>query len=463
MKHPGIARTAALMAVALALAGCLTTPKRNQPLDDYRRDAGYRFRNLSPGDNNSDSLFLVLTFSGGGTRAASFSYGVLEKLRDTEIVWEGKRKRLLDEVDVVSSVSGGSLTAAYYGLFGERVFQDFTGKVLYEDIQGYLLKQFIRLSTRLMSPRYGRTDLMADDFSSNFFEKQTFADLIARDRRPYVIINSTDLSIGSRFEFTQAQFDLMKSDLASYPVGYAVAASAAFPGLLTPMVLRNYSESIDYSPPQWVLEQADLAFPGSHDDMLTYLHPDRPYIHLADGGVSDNLGLQPVVQAVHRLAGGNPPWPGVAPENVRKFVILTVNAKTSQKVDWDLKDKVISVLDVLDAAVGTPIGKYSQAEIDSLKYYIQSLQHERDMLEHLAGCLCPQCTGKLPKPACANTDFHFVEIAFDGLNNEPERERLNALPTSFRLKPHDVDALRGAASTILDNHPDFQQLVSELH
>lgn len=70
--------------------------------------------------------------------------------------------------------------------------------------------------------------------------------------------------------------------------------------------------------------------------------------------------------------------------------------------------------------------------------------------------------GKLPKPACADTDFHFVEIAFDGLADETERERLNALPTSFRLKPHDVDALRTAASAILDNHTDFQELIGQL-
>ena len=64
----------------------------------------------------SSEMGLAVAFSGGGTRAAAFSYGVLEKLRDTWLVINGEETRLLDEIDVISSVSGGSFTAAYYGL-----------------------------------------------------------------------------------------------------------------------------------------------------------------------------------------------------------------------------------------------------------------------------------------------------------------------------------------------------------
>ena len=63
-----------------------------------------------------DDVSLILTFSGGGTRAASLSYGVLKELR---------KQNLLEEIDVISSVSGGSFTSAYYGLYGEQIFEDF--------------------------------------------------------------------------------------------------------------------------------------------------------------------------------------------------------------------------------------------------------------------------------------------------------------------------------------------------
>ena len=81
-------------------------------------------------------LLLLLTFSGGGTRAAAFSYGVLETLRDTKVTIHGHEGRLLDKVDWISGVSGGSFTAAYYGLFRDRIFQDFESPVPEEEHSG---------------------------------------------------------------------------------------------------------------------------------------------------------------------------------------------------------------------------------------------------------------------------------------------------------------------------------------
>ena len=80
---------------------------------------GYGFKTLEP-NGNSDELFIIVTFSGGGTRAAALSYGVLEYFRETKIKVNGELRRLIDEIDVISSVSGGSFTAAYYGLFREN-------------------------------------------------------------------------------------------------------------------------------------------------------------------------------------------------------------------------------------------------------------------------------------------------------------------------------------------------------
>lgn len=101
-----------ILVIAVALAGCTTIPPQNKRLKEEGGSGGYRLSNIPPGKNNSDSLFVLLAFSGGGSRAAAFSYGALKKLRDTEIGWEGRRHRLLDEVDVISPVSGGSLPAS---------------------------------------------------------------------------------------------------------------------------------------------------------------------------------------------------------------------------------------------------------------------------------------------------------------------------------------------------------------
>ena len=109
-----------IILIAFMMSGCGTFQK-NKRMEHWNLSEGYRFNTLRKSCNNSDSLFVVLSFSGGGTRAAAFSYGIMEELKKTEIEWKGERKRLLDEVDIISSVSGGSFTAAYYSLNRERL------------------------------------------------------------------------------------------------------------------------------------------------------------------------------------------------------------------------------------------------------------------------------------------------------------------------------------------------------
>ena len=65
------------------------------------------------GRGGSGDIGLTLAFSGGGTRAAALAYGVLEELRDTTVMIDGQPRRLLDEIDTISSVSGGSFSSAY--------------------------------------------------------------------------------------------------------------------------------------------------------------------------------------------------------------------------------------------------------------------------------------------------------------------------------------------------------------
>ena len=460
----------ALLMIALAFSGCLTKPLQNQPLREQAPDSGYRLSNTPADKNNSESLFVVLAFSGGGIRAAAFSYGVLEKLRDTEIVWEGQRRRLLDEVDVISSVSGGSLPAAYFGVFGARIFEDFPDKVLYRNIQGALLKRMFTPANivRLFSPRYGRTDILAKMFSRDIFEKKTFVDLIDKQVRPFLVINSTDISLGSRFEFTQQQFDLLNSDLGSYPIGHAVAASSAYPGLLTPMTLRNYPKGPDFHAPEWIAEELRRHDPSRiryslGRDYQSYLLPGSPYIHLVDGGVSDNLGILPIIQ----FAGGALPDEsiqiGVKHFAVKKFVILLVNAKQSGKVDFNLRQKVIGIFKVLPAAGGKPISNFSTLEIAYLRTYIRTLTERQRFREQIAKVFGKQeIKEKLPEHDAPDIDYHFIEVAFDSLRDEREEAYLNEIPTALKLKREQVDRLRRAAETILDTHPDFQKLLEGL-
>jgi NTE family protein len=142
-------------------------------------------------------VWLFLAFSGGGTRAAAFSYGVLEELRDTRYSRNGSERRLLDEVDVISSVSGGSFTAAYYGLFGDRIFDDYQDVFLKKNVQKVLINGLLNPLNwfRFMGQGFDRTEMAIDYYDRQIFQGGTFGDMAARPG-PQIQINATDLSIG---------------------------------------------------------------------------------------------------------------------------------------------------------------------------------------------------------------------------------------------------------------------------
>lgn len=186
------ARTAAAAVLVLigALAGCATP--LNPPLNTFDVRTGYRYGNVRP-DPGEESLFVILAFSGGGTRAAAFSFGVLEGLRSVEYHPEaGGTRTLLEDVDVISSVSGGSFTAAHYALFGVEGFKRFQDDFLYRDIQGELVARALAPWNwfRLARAGFSRIDLAAELYDEVVFGGATFATLLEQSRRPYVLLNA---------------------------------------------------------------------------------------------------------------------------------------------------------------------------------------------------------------------------------------------------------------------------------
>ncbi len=228
-------RLFALIVLTISLNSC-TTREWNSAIHASNVEEDYIFQSRLPKSNAQDT-FVVLVFSGGGTRSAAFAYGVLEKLRDTPITINGKSRRLLDEVDVISSVWGGSYTAAYYGLFGDRIFRDYEQVFLYRDVQGEMIRMLFNPAklARLPSQKYNRGDLAAQWFNSNIFENKTFSSMSNGDL-PYVIINASDINTGMTFSFIQQQFDFLCSDISEYPVANAVMASSAVPGVFVQLL-----------------------------------------------------------------------------------------------------------------------------------------------------------------------------------------------------------------------------------
>ncbi|HWQ94085.1 MAG TPA: patatin-like phospholipase family protein [Gammaproteobacteria bacterium] len=471
MQHAG--RVAVFLAAIVLTACAAFLP--NPPLVKYDPDAGYRFERLEQG-SNSDELFVIVTFSGGGTRAAALSYGVMEALRDTMIDWKQRRVSLLDEVDVISSISGGSFPAAYYALYGPRIFDEFPGKFLYRPIQTDLLLQALTPASllKLASSSYGRSDLAAEFYNQEIFGGGSYADVIKRGRRPFVILNATDMSKGTQFSFIQDQFDLLCSDLAGVPLARAAAASSAFPGGLTPLTFQNYAGGCQYRQPKWVelaaKDHASRVNPrrtARAEERLSFTADGparRDYIHLTDGGVADNIGLRGPLAAVTSI---NHSWSVLQMLNankVNKLVVIVVNAATDPVTKRDKTPHVPGLIDTLTAAATVPLDNYSFDTLELLGATVNEFNKEGYLIDgckRLAASRGEQCALDIPAPH--RVELYPVQVAFDYIGDAEDRTWFKNLPTSFELPRETVDRLRTVARKLLNEDPNFKKLMKELH
>ena len=451
------------MVFLIAAPGCAHYPV-NQPLKQADPQAGYRGRNLIDPEKD-DQLLLLLTFSGGGTRAAAFSYGVLETLRDTTVSIRGRDKRLLDEVDWISGVSGGSFTAAYYGLFRDRIFEDFETRFLKKDIQGDLTRATLFNPInwgKLFSAYYDRSDLAADYYNKNVFEGKTFADLLAR-KEPMIVINATDMVHGTRFSFNQDVFDAICSDLSTFPVARACAASSAVPIVLTPITVRNNAGSCGFQMPPAIAQamqpprdvtsrRLDLA-----NNMLPFLDSKKkPYIHLVDGGVADNLGIRAALERVTLMGDVWTTLKYAKREKVHKVVFVVVNAETEVNDRWDRYEKVPPLAAMIDSYSSIAIERYNRETVallsESFPRWVDEIRRGR----------CSSGQISTEPGSCGDIEFYLVQVRFEALDDENQRSFLKQLPTSFVLKPEEVDKLREAARQILTQSKEFQRLLRDL-
>ena len=297
------------------LFGCATRPI-NPPMTQVDPNQGYRYETRAAHRGNIDTENLViLAFSGGGTRAAAFSYGALEALRRMEVIdSKGKKVHLLDEVAIVTGVSGGSFTALAYGLYGEKLFDVYETSFLKRNVQGELIARALNPMNwaSLSSPTWGRSEMAAQFYDEILFHDATFADL-DRGSGPFVVANATDISTGSRLGFKQRVFDYMCSDLNMVKLSRAAAASSAVPFVFSPVTLNNYGGSCQSALPAWARtfsNPATASRPAARmikqlKELQTYedgVH--NPYIHLVDGGLADRAGVT-VEERMTNGAGDN--------------------------------------------------------------------------------------------------------------------------------------------------------------
>jgi NTE family protein len=433
--------------VALLLSGCAAYNRvQNVPITEtvaYERIDGERRA------DRSGDIWLFLAFSGGGTRAAAFSYGVLEELRDTSYSRNGSEWRLLDEVDVISSVSGGSFTAAYYGLFGERIFDDYQDVFLKKNVQKVLINGLLNPINwfRFMGQGFDRTEMAIDYYDRQIFEGRTFGDMAATPG-PQIQINATDLSIGQRFAFNPTRFSLLCSDLAEFKVARAVAASSAVPVAFTPIVLENF-DTCQIEEPSWMPQTRKQA-PGDPrleelvNGLDSYIDKKRRrYIHLVDGGISDNLGVRSAYERVHILGGAQQASKLLLGQTPSIIAMVVVNAETRPDRPMDLSRKSPGTSAVLGALTDTQLQRYN---VESIALMQNSLKQWSNELSTADQAVTP----------------YFIQLDFESIADPETRVLFNNVATSLALPSDEVDKLVEAGHRLLRKSPKFQDLLTHM-
>ena len=417
---------------------------KNEPNQEIPQKNAYSLTGRDPGDRSSDILF-VLSFSGGGTRAAAMAYGVLEELRDTRVTIDHKQRRLLDEVDYISSVSGGSFAAAYYGLHGDRFFDIFEDDFLRFNLESKLVHSTI--NPFHWFGRTGRTEHAIRIYEKFLFHDATFGDMMGPGK-PIIVINASDFSHGVRFSFVQEYFNLLCSDLSTFPVSRAVAASSAVPVVFNPVVVENY----DGCPDQLAQSSEQLLGRVVGDPELTELYKglqtysdkeNRKYIHFVDGGITDNMGLRAMSDVV-QLNGGLKRY--LEREHIRiprTIVLISVNASTKPDTKMDATRKQPSTATSINAQSNVQLHRYNVATLKLTKNELQQWAAELSTPD---------------KPV----KTHFIRVTFENIKQPDLNLFLNKVPTSFSLSDEQVDRLIESARDLLRNEPDFQEFIAEV-
>ena len=267
----------------------------------------------------------------------------------------------------------------------------------------------------------------------------------------------------------QNDFDLLCSDLNNVRLSRAAATSSAVPIVLSPVTFNNYGGNCGYQYPVWVgnvanpdhrARPAGRAFQRYREMQDFQNSKDRPFIHLVDGGVADNIGVRGVLEVLEELAVSAAFRGEVGFDVFRRIVLLIVNARSSPRSDWDRRESPPGTVGQLLRASGVPIERYSFETVETMKDSAEIWMWRRKLLvaqARLAGATEEEAEGSVPK-----VSLHVLDVSFDAITDPKERAYFMNLPTNFVLPAEDIDRLREIAGRLLRQSAEYETIVHEL-
>lgn len=441
---------ASSMALLTACHSILYQPAKT--LSQIDPEKGYRLEKTMQQALEKENLVIV-TFSGGGSRAVSLGYGVLEQFQQATVRPTERGDTLLQNIDVVYGVSGGSVLAAYLALEGQETIPKFKEFFLKKNFQKKVINEVFSLSNvpRLTSPQFGRSDLLQEQLNLALYNGKTFADLARKRKGPFAVINATDMTAEQKVSFTQDFFDWLCVDLNDIEIARAVAASSAVPLIFSPITLNNHAGFCHAESKKAFLMQTQ---PGNHlllnnfnamqKRLARYQDSvEQPYLHLVDGGLTDNLGLASLLD-MSNLLSVRKLYAELKKSALRHVVVVSVNAQNERTSHIDKSADVPGVREVVDTVINVPIDKATESTVQySQKFANQWNAYAKRQRE-------------------AKIKVYFVNVSLKDLPEGQLKKDVLNIGTSFYLPESDVDKLREAAKILLMQSKEYHAALKAL-
>jgi NTE family protein len=461
------------LGAALFLTGCEGFGIRNAPINSALIDSPALA--ASPGigatgdpaiEANAETA-IGLSFSGGGTRASAFAFGVLQELAKTEeTARDGSRHPLIERVSLVSGVSGGSVTAATFALYGRDMLSDFRKRFLVQDVEASL-NTSVNVTNLVLMAKGGVNDRsgLPAWLDKNLFRGATYADVL-KPGHPQLWINASDIFNRTTFIYNSVNFGALCSDLRRYPLSEAVAASAALPLVFAPIVIENYADRCHFNAPDWV-DSADR--PGapailraSAAAIQRYREKsDVKFVKLLDGGMTDNLGLSGFVL---ELAAATKPYQPLTPRqavNLKRFLFVVVDAGRPPGGDLAKSAEAPEIMDLIQAVSDTAVDANVRAAYDA---FVAEMEKWRDrLIEYRCGLTPPEIVtlrGSTDGWDCRNLSLQVAKVSFEQMREPGVKARLDKIPTRFRLPREDVDLLTSSAGSLLRQNANYKEFLA---
>lgn len=405
---------------------------------------------------------VMLSLSGGGARASAFSLGVLQELRDMQ-ARDGER--LIEKVALVTAVSGGAVTAAWFGLNGPDKLDEFRPVMLDKDWEREINQSFLVPNNVARVWQGGMNDR---EKLAGWLDREVYggATMVAMSGGPRIVLNGTELFTGAPFAFTQTYFNTLCSDVSGVLVADAVATSMAVPIFFRPGILQAFNGANACAEPGWVRR----AMADRGGSILTretaravraWRDPQRvKYLHVADGGVIDNFGVSSLIVMDEAMGGELGPFSKQDAVQMRSLTFAVVNAEKPDVVRWPLEAGGPNGPEGVGALLDLSIDASKRMALDAFGARLEDW--ERNLVAFRCGLDAGEARqlGASEDWDCADFTVTLDEISFHDLG-AVEGAALGDLATAVSLPADQIDRLIAGGRRAVRENSALQALSAD--